>query len=76
MGAFKSKREKIDIEKLPKLHEETDYQIKTRSPKPTNWRLNIMRGKREDELRNEAYYLARRKCYDKAKSFENCEKSN
>jgi len=33
-----------------------------------------MRGKREDELRLEAYPLARRKCYDYVKALEKCNK--
>ncbi len=38
------------------------------------WTLNIMRGKREDELRLESYPLARRKCYDYVKVLEKCSK--
>lgn len=74
MGTYKSKAVKGDAEKLPRLQRELDYDIKTRSPKPTTWKLNILRGKREDDLRNEAYPLARRKCYNAVKDFERCEK--
>ena len=74
MGAYKSKAKKQDIEKLERLKPEPDYEIKTRSPMTKNWTLNILRGKREDELRNECYPLVRRKCYEPVKSFEKCEK--
>jgi len=40
---------------LPEMQEEPDYEVKTRGPLPDTWKLNITRGKREDDLRNEAY---------------------
>jgi hypothetical protein len=76
MGTYKSKGVKGDADKMPRLEPEPNYEIKTRSPKPTTWKLNILRGKREDDLRNEAYPLARRKCYHAVKEFEKCEKGN
>jgi len=73
MGAHKSKMPKIDPE--DKLDPEPEYVIKTRSPKPTIWQLNILRGKREDDLRNDAYPIARRKCHKDVDVFQECEKS-
>ena len=73
MGTYKSKIPKQDVNENTCLEEEPFYVIKTRSPRPGPWSLNIMRGKREDDLRNIAYSLARRKCYRKVLEFTNCE---
>jgi len=37
------------------LNEEPDYVVKTRAPYPTEWRVNIMVSKREEDLKNDAY---------------------
>lgn len=74
MGAHKSRLHKIHIEDNQKLEPEPDYLIKTRSPRPSRWQLNILRGKKEDDLRNEAYPLARRKCHKSVEVFMDCEK--
>jgi hypothetical protein len=63
MGSYKSKNQKVDINSLPPMDPEPDYVIKTRQPMPSTWALNILRGKREDELRGLAYAYARRKCH-------------
>jgi hypothetical protein len=55
MGAHKSKESRPKWDELGELREEKDYEVKTRGPLPENWKLNITRGKREDELRNEVY---------------------
>ncbi len=73
MGTYKSKNIKIDAEKLPILEEETNYTVKTRGPIPSQWKLNILRGKREDELKNEAMQLSRRRCIQKVREFVKCE---
>lgn len=75
MGAHKSMMPKISPEDRQNLEPEPDYVIKTRSPKPTVWQLNIHRGKREDDLRNESYPIARRKCHKDVDVFQECEKS-
>lgn len=59
MGSYRSKGFKIDIETLPEAEPEPDYEIRTRSPMPDRWALNIVRGKREDELKGLAYAYAR-----------------
>lgn len=38
--------------------------------------MNITRGKREDELRNEVYGVVRKKCQKKVMSFAHCEKEH
>ena len=76
MGAHKSMMPKISPEDRQNLEPEPDYVIKTRSPKPTVWQLNIHRGKREDDLRNESYPIARRKCHKDVDVFQECEKSH
>ena len=38
------------LKKLPIMLEEVDYEVKTRTPMPDLWKLNILRGKRESEL--------------------------
>ena len=53
-----------------------NYEIKTRSPRPENWRLNLMRGNKEDEFRGECFSISRRKCYDVVQEFAKCEKEN
>lgn len=65
MGTYKSKAIKVDAEKLPILEEETEYEVKTRSPMPDVWKLNLLRGVREDEMKDEAMPIARRKCINK-----------
>ena len=50
MGTYRSKGIKNDVEKLPIMLEEVDYEVKTRTPMPDLWKLNILRGKRESEL--------------------------
>lgn len=75
MGGKNTKIPEINPEDRKNLEPEPDYDIKTRSPKPTTWQLNIMRGKREDDLRNEAYPIARRKCHKYVDVFAACEKS-
>jgi len=75
MGGVPSKKQ-VDVESLPRIYPEEDYVIRTRSPMPDTWTMNIMRGKREDELRLESYPLARRKCYDYVKVLEQCNKDN
>lgn len=59
MGSHKSKNHRVDISTLPAIEPEPDYVIKTRQPMPSSWYLNILRGKREDELRGLAYAYSR-----------------
>lgn len=75
MGAHHSKLSKANKDDKGVLEPEPDFIIKTRSPRPEIWQLNILRGKREDDLRNQAYPLARRKCHRDVESFQECEKS-
>ncbi|CAK91801.1 unnamed protein product (macronuclear) [Paramecium tetraurelia] len=74
MGSYKSKNHKVDINTLPVVDPEPDYVIKTRQPMPSNWQLNILRGKREDELRGLSYAYARRKCHKAVNDLLQCEK--
>lgn len=76
MGNLKSRTTNLIITEDLKLDPEPNYEIKTRSPRPENWKLNILRGKKEDELRGEAYAIARRKCYFPVQEFAECEKQN
>eukprot|EP01017_Pseudomicrothorax_dubius_P018529 TRINITY_DN20478_c0_g1_i2.p1 TRINITY_DN20478_c0_g1~~TRINITY_DN20478_c0_g1_i2.p1 ORF type:complete len:101 (+),score=10.10 TRINITY_DN20478_c0_g1_i2:62-364(+) len=64
----------INPETLPPIDPEPNYVIKTRPPIPMEWSLNILRGKREEELSDEAFRLARRKCYKSVMRFIQCEK--
>lgn len=64
MGTYKSKGIIVDNEKLERIPPEPDYEIKTRSPVIGSWRENVSRGIRENELKDEAMVLARRKCVD------------
>lgn len=68
MGTYKSKGIKVDAEKLPELEEELDYEVKTRPPLPDAWKLNLLRGIREDELKDKVMPIARRKCIRKVKN--------
>ncbi len=63
MGTYKSKNQKVDINSLPASDPEPDYEIRTRQPMPGKWAVNILRGKREDELKGLAYSFSRRKCH-------------
>ena len=40
------------------------------------WSLNILRGRKEDQIKNEAYPIVRRKCYDYVHAFAECEKGS
>ena len=69
------KKEKFNpVDQLPKLHPEPDYEVKTRPPMWGDWRLNIWRGLKENRLRTEAQQIARRKCWETGKKFEECSK--
>jgi hypothetical protein len=49
------------------------YELKTRPPFYTwNWRLNLLRRTREEELRDEAMKAARLKCHRTANTFTKC----
>ncbi len=74
MGVQKSKLKEISAEEKDNYDEEPNYEIKTRSPYPQNWRLNIMVSKREEDLKNDAFQLARFKCHRKVNKFMDCEK--
>ena len=50
MGTYKSKGVIRDIEKMPPLDEEPEYEVKTKGPLVSSWKLNILRGKRESDL--------------------------
>lgn len=76
MGAHKSRMYRVHIDENNAFEPEPDYVIKTRSPMPSKWQLNILRGKKEDDLRNQAYPLARRKCHKNVEEFQECEKGN
>ena len=77
MGVVPSKKDKNrKAEDFPAVEREPDYVVKTRSPMPDRWSLNVTRGHREEELRAEAMPIARRKCFDEAKVFEACEQHN
>ena len=92
MGSYRSKNFKVDVDSLPTLEPEPNYEIKTRSPMPDRWALNILRGQREDELKGLAYayaryffyfyflllnkYNKRRKCRKHADEFIDCERRN
>jgi hypothetical protein len=43
---------------------------------PSKWALNILRGKREDELKGLAYAYSRRKCHKIINEFIKCEREN
>jgi len=38
------------------------------------WKINILRGKREDEFRHDSYAIVRRKCYDYITALYTCVK--
>lgn len=77
MGTYKSKSIKGNVYELDQLEESPpDVKAKTRAPKPGLWKLNILRGKREDELKDESMPLARRRCRTKATKFIECERVN
>ncbi|EAR88681.1 cytochrome C oxidase biogenesis Cmc1-like protein (macronuclear) [Tetrahymena thermophila SB210] len=77
MGTYKSKQIQHNVFDEQHLDESpADIKPKTRSPKPTTWKLNILRGKREDEIKDEAMPLARRRCRKKAMEFIKCEQQN
>lgn len=59
MGSYRSKNFKVDIDSLPEAEPEPNYEVRTRSPKPERWTLNLLRGQREDELKGLAYAYAR-----------------
>lgn len=61
---------------LPEVEPEPEYEVKTRQPMPDRWILNIVRGKREDELKGLAYAYARRKCRRLVLAFFECEQKN
>ena len=42
---------KNDVEKLPIMLEEVDYEVKTRTPMPDLWKLNILRGVKANIIR-------------------------
>jgi len=50
MGTYKSKGIVDDIREKPDIIEEPNYEVKTRSPRPTIWKMNILRGRKEDIL--------------------------
>jgi hypothetical protein len=52
MGTYKSRGIKRGILKMEEdLPEVENYIPKTKYPMPENWKLNVLRGKREDELK-------------------------
>lgn len=65
MGVQKSKLKVISESEKEKYEEEPNYIIKTRPPYPTEWRVNIMVSKREEDLKHESYQIARLKCRKK-----------
>ena len=74
MGTYKSKSIKVDISNMKELEEEEpNYEVKTRTPRPSSWKMNILRGKRESELNDIAMPITRRKCHRKASEFAKCE---
>ena len=60
------------VRDLPKLEPEPDYIIKTRPPMWDDWRLNIHRGIKENELKMEANKICRRKCWRTGEAFQDC----
>jgi hypothetical protein len=60
------------VKELPRLNAEPNYEIKTRKPMWDDWRLNIVRGIRENQLTLEANKIARRKCWVTGEAFEKC----
>ena len=73
MGVQKSKLKEIPEEEKLKYHEEPDYIVKTRPPYPSEWRVNIMVSKREEDLKHVSYQIARLKCRNKVEKFIQCE---
>ena len=60
MGSQNTKDRKVDNTQLERLFPEPDYKVTTRTPiSSVDWKTNIQRGVREDELKGEAYILAR-----------------
>ena len=55
MGVHKSTLRTFSEDEINNLEEEPDYIIKTRSPFPKNWIVNLMVSKREEDLKNEAF---------------------
>lgn len=70
MGTYKSKALKGNVFEMEQMDESPpDVIPKTRSPMPDLWKLNVLRGKREDEIKDEAMPIARRRCRRKAADF-------
>lgn len=77
MGTYKSKALKGNVFEMEQIDESPlDVKSKTRQPMPDLWKLNILRGKREDEIKDEAMPIARRRCRKKATDFIQCEREN
>ena len=49
------------VKHMPELNREPDYVVKTRPPMWDDWRLNIVRGIKENKIRGEAGKIASRK---------------
>ena len=73
MGTYKSRQIKQNIYELEELQESPPtINPKSRSPMPDLWKLNILRGKREDELKGESMPIARRRCKKKVHGIKHC----
>jgi len=57
---------------MPELEPEPDYVVKTRSPMLDDWRLNAVRGIKENMLLKEAGPIANRKCWRSGEAFSDC----
>ena len=66
------KRKFNPVKEMEHLNPEPDYIIKTRPPMWDDWRLNVVRGVKENEIAMEAAKIARRKCWETGDSFAEC----
>ena len=57
---------------MPELNPEPDYVIKTRAPMWDDWKLNIVRGIKENTIRGEAGKIANRKWWESGEEFTDC----
>ena len=58
------------VRDMPELEPEPDYVFKTRAPMLDDWRLNAVRGIKENTLLKEAGPIANRKCWRVGEAFQ------
>ena len=67
-----AKRQFNIVRDMPQLDPEPDYVVRTRPPIMGEWRLNIVRGMKENKIRTEAGKIAARKWWTHGEAFSDC----